>query len=80
VLQDARKLLGLKRKEVTGDWRELYEEVFHNLCSSSNVIQVIKLRKIRCVGHMAHIGRRREMYTGFDGETQRKETTWKILV
>jgi hypothetical protein len=24
------------------------------------------------VGHAAHIGRRREMYTGFDGETEEK--------
>jgi hypothetical protein len=61
-----------KRKEVTGDWRKLYDEVPHDLCSSSSVIRVIKLRRIRYVGHEAHIGRRREMYTGFDEETEGK--------
>jgi hypothetical protein len=39
-----------KRKEVTRGWRKL---LFHNLCSSSNIITVIKSRK--WVGQVAFI-------------------------
>jgi regulator of replication initiation timing len=29
-----RKTFGPRREEVTGDWRRLYKEEFHDLCSS----------------------------------------------
>jgi hypothetical protein len=31
-----------KRDEVTGDWRKLHNEEFHNLYSSPNTIRMIK--------------------------------------
>jgi hypothetical protein len=31
-----RRILGPKRDEVTGDWRELHNEELHNLYSSPN--------------------------------------------
>jgi hypothetical protein len=36
-----------QRDEVTQDWRKLYNEEFHNLYSSSNIMHVIKSRRIR---------------------------------
>jgi hypothetical protein len=32
-----RRMFGLKRDEVTGGWRKLYNEELHNLYSSQNV-------------------------------------------
>jgi hypothetical protein len=37
-----RRIFGPKRDEVTGDWRKLYKEELHNLCSSPNIIRMIK--------------------------------------
>jgi hypothetical protein len=32
-----RKMFGLKREEVTGDWRRLHNEGIRDMCSSPNV-------------------------------------------
>jgi hypothetical protein len=47
---------GLKRDEVTGDWRKLHNEELHNLYSSPNIIRMIKSRRLRRAGHVARIG------------------------
>jgi hypothetical protein len=41
-----RKVCELKRDEVTGDSRKLHDEELHGLCSSPNVIRVIKPRRM----------------------------------
>jgi hypothetical protein len=38
-----RRIFGLKRKDVTGEWRKLHNEV-HNLYSSPNTIRVKKIK------------------------------------
>jgi hypothetical protein len=45
-----RRIFGLKRDEVMGDWRKLHNEEFHNLYSSPNIIRIIKSRRIRGQG------------------------------
>jgi hypothetical protein len=57
-----RKILGPKRKPVTGDWRKLHNEELHNLYSSPNIITVIKSKRMRSVGQVAHIGEMRTEY------------------
>jgi hypothetical protein len=47
---------------VTGEWRRLHNEEFNDLNSSSNIIQVIKLRRMCWVGHVARIGEKRGAY------------------
>jgi hypothetical protein len=42
-----KKIFGPKREEVTGDWIKLRNEEIDDLCSSPNIIQVIKLRIMR---------------------------------
>jgi hypothetical protein len=37
-----RKIFGPKRDEVTGEWRRRHKEEFYDLCSSPNIIRVIK--------------------------------------
>jgi hypothetical protein len=52
-----RKIFGPKRHKVTGQWRKLHNEELNNLYSSPNIIQVIKLRRMRWAGHVVLKGR-----------------------
>jgi hypothetical protein len=42
-----RRIFGPKRDEVTGDWKKLHNEEFHNLYFSPNIIRMIKSRRLR---------------------------------
>ena len=53
-----RKIFGPKRKEATGEWRRLHIEELYDLYSS-NIIRVIKPRRIRWAGLVADIGENR---------------------
>jgi hypothetical protein len=44
------KILGPKREQVTGDWRKLRNEEFHELYSSPNAIQVMKSWRMKWHG------------------------------
>jgi hypothetical protein len=50
-----RRIFGPKRNEVTGSWRKLYNEGLHNLCSSPNIIRMMKSRRMRWADHVAQI-------------------------
>jgi len=63
-----RRIFGPKRDEVTGEWRKLYNEELNDLYSSPNIVQVTKLRRMRCVGYVACV-RRGEVLLGFGRET-----------
>ena len=49
-----RRILGPRRDEVTGEWRKLHNEEINNLSSSPNIVQMIKLRRMRYVACMGH--------------------------
>jgi len=51
-----RRIFGFKRDEVTREWRKLHYEELNDLFSSPNIVRVIKLRGIRWVSHVAHMG------------------------
>jgi hypothetical protein len=42
-----RRIFGLRKDEVMGDWRKLHNEEFHNLYFSPNIIRMIKSRMLR---------------------------------
>jgi hypothetical protein len=42
-----RRIFVPKRDEVTGDLKKLNNEELHNLYSSTNIIRMIKIRRIR---------------------------------
>jgi hypothetical protein len=53
-----RRIIGLRRDEVTGEWRKLHREELNDLYSSPNIVLVIKSRRIRWPGHVARMGKR----------------------
>jgi hypothetical protein len=52
----------LRGNEVTGEWRKLHNEELNDLYSSPNTVGVINSRRMRYVGHVAHMGERRGLY------------------
>jgi hypothetical protein len=48
-------VFGHKREDVTGIWRKLLHEEFHNLYTSPDIITMIKSRKVRWTEHVAHM-------------------------
>jgi hypothetical protein len=71
-------LYGLKRDEITGEWRKLHNEELNDLYCSPNIVRVIKSKRMRWTGHVARmgIGEERRIHV-FDGETWGKEATWE---
>ena len=51
-----RRLFGPKRDEVTGEWRILHNEELRDLYSLPNIVQMVKSRRMRWAGHVAHVG------------------------
>jgi hypothetical protein len=68
-----RRIFGPKRDEVTGEWRKLHNEELHILYSSPNIIRQIKSRRMRWVGHMAHIGEERNVYRILMGKPKERD-------
>ena len=58
------RIFGPKRNEVTGEWGKLHNEELNDLYCSPNIVRMIKLRRMRWVGHVACMGRG-VAYTGF---------------
>jgi hypothetical protein len=48
-----RRIFGLKRGEVTGEWRKLRNEELRDLYSSPSMIRIFKSRRMGWVGHVA---------------------------
>jgi hypothetical protein len=66
-----RKIFGPKREE-DGSWRKLHNDELHSLCSSPNIVRVIKSRRMRWAGHVACMGEGRGVYTVLVGRTEGK--------
>jgi hypothetical protein len=49
------------RDEVTGEWRKLHNKELYNLYSSSNIVRVIKSRRMRWAEHVARMGGERRV-------------------
>ena len=55
--------------EVTGEWRKLHNEKLNDLYTSTNILRVIKSRRMRWAGHVARMGKGERGVQGFGGET-----------
>jgi hypothetical protein len=70
------RIFGPKRDEVMGQWIKLHNRELHNLYSSADIIRQIKLRRMRWVGHVSHMGEGSNVCRVLVGKPKR-ETTWK---
>jgi hypothetical protein len=64
-----RRIFGPKKDEIIEGWRELHNKELHNLCSSPNIIRIIRSRRMRWEGHIACMGEKR-MHLEFWWEIQ----------
>ena len=51
-----RTVFGSKRDEVTGEWRKLHNKELSDLYSLTNIVRVVKSRRMRWAGHVARMG------------------------
>jgi hypothetical protein len=54
-----RRIFGVKREEVAGEWIKLHKEEFRDLYSSPSIIRIIKSRRMRWAWHVAQMGEKR---------------------
>jgi hypothetical protein len=78
-----RRIFGPEREKVAGGWRRLHSEELQNLYSSSNIIRVIKSRRMGWEGYVARMEKERNAYKMFIGKpvgkrpSGRTKGTWK---
>jgi hypothetical protein len=66
------RIFGPKRDGVTGGSRKLHNEELHNLYSSPSIIRIIKSRRMRWAGHVARMGKKRNVYRLLVGKPEEK--------
>jgi hypothetical protein len=69
--RELRRIFGPKREE-DGSWRKLHNDELHSLYSSSNIVRVVKSRRMRWEGHVARMGEGRGVYRILVGRPQGK--------
>ena len=65
-----RRIFGPKRDEVTRERRKLHNEELNYLYSSPKIVQVIKSRRMRWAGHVAHMRERSSIYRVLVGKPE----------
>ena len=66
------RIFGPRKNEVTGEWRRVHKEELNDLCSSPNIVRVIKSRRMRWAGHVARMGEERGVYRILVGKPEEK--------
>ena len=57
-----RRIFGVERDGVTGEWRKLHNEELNVLYFSPNIVRVMKSRRMRWAGHVARMWERSGVY------------------
>jgi len=71
------RIFGPRRDEVTGEWRRLHNEELNDLYALPNIVRVIKSRRMRWAGHVAHMVEERGVYRVLVGKPEGKRTLGK---
>jgi hypothetical protein len=66
------RVFGPKRDEVTGEWIKLHNEELIDLYSLPNIVRVVKSRRMRWAGHVAHMRQDRGVYRVLVGKPEGK--------
>ena len=65
-----RRISGPRRDEVTGECRRLHNEELNNLYPSTNIVRVIKSRRMRWAEYVARMGEERGAYRVLVGKPE----------
>ena len=68
---------GPKRDKVTGEWRKLRNEELNDPYSLPNIVWVVKSRRMRWAGHVAHIVEERGVHKVLVGKPEAKRPLWR---
>jgi hypothetical protein len=73
-----RRIFGVKRDVLTGEWRKLHNEELNDLYCSQNIVRVIKSRRMRWAGHVARMEEGRGVHKVLVGklEGRRPRRRW----
>jgi hypothetical protein len=72
-----RRIFGPRREEVTGEWRRLHNGELIDLYYSSNIVRVIKSRRMRWAGHVELMRDRRVAYSVLVGKPEGRRPLWR---
>ena len=67
-----RRIFGVKRDGVTGEWGKLQNEELNYLHCSPNIVRLIKSRRMRWAGHVACMGEGRGVHKVLVGKPEGK--------
>jgi len=67
-----RRVFGPKRDEVAEEWRKLHNEEFKDLYSLSNIVRVVKSRRMSWAGDVARMGEGRGVHRVLVGKPEGK--------
>ena len=67
-----RRIFEPKKVKVTGEWRKLHNGELNDLYCATNIVQVIKSRRMRWMGHVACMGDGRGVYRVLVGTPEGK--------
>jgi len=65
-----RRIFGPRREEVTEECRRLHNEELNDIYSSPNIVRVVKSRRMRWAGDVAHMGEERVVYRVLVGKPE----------
>jgi hypothetical protein len=68
--RELRRIFRPKRDEATREWRKLHDEKVSDLFFSPNIVQVIKSKIMRWLGHVARMGERTGVYRVLVGKPE----------
>jgi hypothetical protein len=57
--ETALRIFGLKQNGITGSWKQLRDEEYHNLHTSTNMITIVKLRRMSWEGYVRRMVNKR---------------------
>jgi hypothetical protein len=66
-----RRIFGPRKDKVSGGLRKLHNEELHNIYSSPSIFRMVKSRRMRWVGRIARM-RRRRMHISYWRESQKE--------
>jgi len=67
-----RRVFGPKKDEVTGEWRKLHNEELRDLYSLSNIVRMVKSRRMRWAWHVVRMGEGRGVHRVLVGKPEGK--------